>query len=78
MFERFTESARSVIVRAQHEADGLGHNYLGTEHLLLGLVSDEGPPGRALRTLGLSCDQLRGKGSACSTTRHGSTPRHWR
>ena len=61
MFERFTESARSVVVRAQHEADGLGHNYLGTEHLLLGLVSDEGPPGRALRALGLSCDRLRGK-----------------
>ena len=46
MFERFTEEAREVVVRAQHEADTLGHDYLGTEHLLLGLASDDGAAGR--------------------------------
>ncbi|TML01453.1 MAG: Clp protease, partial [Actinobacteria bacterium] len=41
MFERFTDPARQVVVRAQEEARSLQHGYLGTEHLLLGLESDE-------------------------------------
>ncbi len=40
MFERFTRAARDVVVRAQHEAADLGHDYLGTEHLLLGLIAN--------------------------------------
>ena len=61
MFERFTEEAREVVVRAQHEADTLGHDYLGTEHLLLGLASDDGAAGAALRSLGVSSDELRAR-----------------
>src|SRR5919199_2256670 len=41
MFERFTETARQVVVRAQEEARALRHNYIGTEHILLGLLRDE-------------------------------------
>ena len=41
MFERFTEEARQVIVRAQEEARTLGHSYIGTEHILLGLLREE-------------------------------------
>jgi ATP-dependent Clp protease ATP-binding subunit ClpC len=40
VFERFTDRARRVVVLAQEEARLLGHNYIGTEHLLLGLVAD--------------------------------------
>ena len=64
MFERFTEEAREVVVRAQHEADTLGHDYLGTEHLLLGLASDDGAAGAALRSLGVSSDELRAERAA--------------
>ena len=42
MFERFTDEARQAIVRAQEEAAALGHDYVGTEHLLLGLAAGEG------------------------------------
>jgi ATP-dependent Clp protease ATP-binding subunit ClpA len=48
MFERFTESARQVVVLAQEEARGLKHGYIGTEHLLLGLIREDG---RAATTL---------------------------
>ena len=49
MFERFTQEAREVVVLAQEEARALGHNYIGTEHLLLALVADEaGWAGRVL------------------------------
>ena len=41
MFERFTERARQVVVLAQDEARALKHNYIGTEHLLLGLLGEE-------------------------------------
>ena len=61
MFERFAESAREVVVQAQHEADGLGHNYIGTEHLLLGLARDDGAAGETLRSLGISSDRLRAR-----------------
>ena len=54
MFERFTQSARRVIVLAQEEAGLLDHNYIGTEHLLLGLVAErEGVGAQALGALGI-------------------------
>lgn len=54
MFERYTPSARQVIVFAQEEARGLRHNAIGSEHILIGLLRDElGNGGRALRGLGL-------------------------
>jgi ATP-dependent Clp protease ATP-binding subunit ClpA len=60
MFERFTERARRVVVFAQEEARDLNHNYIGTEHLLLGLLRDAGSvAGRALRELDISQDAAR-------------------
>lgn len=59
MFERFTSGARRVVVLAQAEARGLDHGYIGTEHLLLALVLDDGPAGIALRSLGLEIDATR-------------------
>ena len=50
MFERFTERARQVVVLAQEEARTLKHNYIGTEHILLGLLREE--EGLAARVLG--------------------------
>ena len=55
MFERFTDRARRVVVLAQEEARLLGHNYIGTEHVLLGLIhEDEGVAAQALDSLGVS------------------------
>ncbi len=52
MFERFTERARKVVVLAQEEARHFNHNYIGTEHLLLGLTNEtEGVAVRVLRNL---------------------------
>jgi ATP-dependent Clp protease ATP-binding subunit ClpC len=61
MFERFSQDARQVVVSAQEQARGLGHNYIGTEHLLLGVLAQppEVPAARALRTLGYSLDGVR-------------------
>jgi ATP-dependent Clp protease ATP-binding subunit ClpA len=60
MFERFTDQARRVVVQAQEEARTLGHNYIGTEHILLGLlVEREGLAAQALSTLGISLDTAR-------------------
>src|SRR5688572_16624251 len=60
MFERFTDRARRVVVLAQEEARLLNHNYIGTEHLLLGLIHEgEGLAAKALETLGLSLEQVR-------------------
>jgi len=57
MFERFTDQARRVVVQAQEEARLLGHNYIGTEHILLGLLGEhEGPAAQALSSLGISLD----------------------
>ena len=62
MFERFTDRARRVLVLAQDEARLLGHNFIGTEHLLLGLVrEDDGVAAKALETLGIRLDNLREK-----------------
>jgi ATP-dependent Clp protease ATP-binding subunit ClpA len=60
MFERFTDRARRVIVLAQREARRLSHNYIGTEHILLGLVDEgEGVAAKALDSLGISLTAVR-------------------
>jgi ATP-dependent Clp protease ATP-binding subunit ClpA len=60
VFERFTERARQVVVLAQDEARGLGHAYIGTEHLLLGVLrEEEGIAARTLASLGVGIDETR-------------------
>src|SRR5919107_3073915 len=60
MFERFTERARQVVVLAQEEALSLGHNYIGTEHILLGLVREnEGVAARILLDFDADSDKIR-------------------
>ncbi|TRY18569.1 ATP-dependent Clp protease ATP-binding subunit [Tessaracoccus rhinocerotis] len=60
MFERFTDRARRVIVLAQDEAKLLNHNYIGTEHILLGLIHEgEGVAAKALESLGISLEAVR-------------------
>ena len=60
MFERFTDQARRVVVLAQEEARMLGHGYIGTEHILLGLLAEgEGLAARALAALEISLDAAR-------------------
>jgi len=60
MFQRFTDRARRVVVLAQEEASGLGHNYIGTEHILLGLIHEgEGVAAKALKSLGVGLDPVR-------------------
>ncbi|MDR1442360.1 MAG: ATP-dependent Clp protease ATP-binding subunit [Bifidobacteriaceae bacterium] len=62
MFERFTDRARRVIVLAQEEARLLNHNYLGTEHILLGLIHEgEGVAAKALEAIGMTLDGVRGQ-----------------
>ena len=57
MFERFTDRARRVVVLAQEEARMLNHNYIGTEHILLGLIHEgEGVAAKALESLGISLE----------------------
>jgi ATP-dependent Clp protease ATP-binding subunit ClpA len=60
MFERFTDRARQVVVLAEEEARMLSHNYIGTEHILLGLIHEgEGVAAKALESLGISLDVAR-------------------
>jgi ATP-dependent Clp protease ATP-binding subunit ClpA len=60
MFERFTDRARRVVVLAQEEARLLSHDYIGTEHILLGLIHEgEGVAARALESLGISLEAVR-------------------
>ncbi|MCT1655823.1 ATP-dependent Clp protease ATP-binding subunit [Brevibacterium luteolum] len=60
MFERFTDRARRVVVLAQEEAKILKHNYIGTEHILLGLIHEgEGIAAKALEGMGISLEQVR-------------------
>jgi ATP-dependent Clp protease ATP-binding subunit ClpC len=60
MFEKFTDRARRVVVLAQEEARMLNHNYIGTEHILLGLIHEgEGVAARALESLGISLEAVR-------------------
>ncbi len=83
MFERFTDRARRVIVLAQEEARMLNHNYIGTEHILLGLVREgEGVAAEALESLGISLDAVRqqveeiiGQGQEAPTGHIPFTPR---
>src|SRR5512133_170495 len=83
MFERFTDRARRVVVLAQEEARHLDHNYIGTEHLLLGLVHEaEGVAAQALAQLGVSLEAVRaqveeiiGRGQSAPTGHIPFTPR---
>src|SRR5687767_5624809 len=62
MFERFTDRARRGVVLAQEEARMLNHNYIGTEHILLGLIHEgEGVAAKALESLGISLEAVRQK-----------------
>jgi Clp amino terminal domain, pathogenicity island component len=83
VFERFTDRARRVVVLAQEEARLLNHNYIGTEHVLLGLVHErEGVAARALVGLGISLEAVRqqveeivGQGQSAPTGHIPFTPR---
>ena len=62
MFERFTDRARRVVILAQEEARLLNHNYIGTEHILLGLIHEhEGVAAKALESLDISLESVRGQ-----------------
>ena len=58
MFERFTDSARHLVVQAQHEARQLGHNYIGCEHLLLAATRADEPAGAVLRDQGVTPERV--------------------
>ena len=81
--DRFTKRARRVLTRAQEEASRLNHRYIGTEHILLGLVAEKGGVAlRVLESLGISADQVRaavertvGQGSRRVFTQPTLTPR---
>ena len=83
MFERFTDRARRVVVLAQEEARLLNHNYIGTEHILLGLIHEgEGVAAQALESLKISLDSVRkevesiiGSGSSAPSGHIPFTPR---
>jgi ATP-dependent Clp protease ATP-binding subunit ClpC len=83
VFERFTERARQVVVLAQDEARAFQHNYIGTEHLLLGLLrEEEGLAARVLETLDVTVEEVRdqvsliiGEGDEIATGQIPFTPR---
>jgi ATP-dependent Clp protease ATP-binding subunit ClpA len=83
LFERFTDRARRVVVLAQEEARMLDHGYIGTEHILLGLIHEgDGVAAKALRALGISLQAVRGeveeligRGQAAQTGHIPFTPR---
>ena len=83
MFKRFTDPARRVVVLAQEEARMLYHNYVGTEHILLGLIHEgEGVAAKALESLNISLEAVRdrieeivGQGQAAPTGHIPFTPR---
>ena len=73
MFERFTDRARRVVVLAQDEAKLLNHNYIGTEHILLGLIHEgEGVAAKALEQMGISLEAVRAEVE--EVIGHGQTP----
>ena len=82
-FDKFTERARKVLSLAQEEAQRLNHNYIGTEHLLLGLVREgEGVAGKVLTSLGVDLEKVRkavehiiGRGDHIVSGEIGLTPR---
>jgi len=83
VFQRFSDRARRVVVLAQEEARMLNHNYIGTEHLLLGLIQEgEGVAAKALESMGISLEAVRnqveeiiGRGSTAPTGHIPFTPR---
>jgi ATP-dependent Clp protease ATP-binding subunit ClpC len=83
MFERFTDRARRVVVLAQDEARMLGHNYIGTEHILLGLIHEgNGVAAKALTAMGIGLEATRqqveeiiGRGKGASEGHIPFTPR---
>src|SRR4030066_1443564 len=83
LFQRFSDRARRVVVLAQEEARMLNHNYIGTEHLLLGLIQEgEGVAAKALESMGISLEAVRsqveeiiGRGSSAPTGHIPFTPR---
>jgi ATP-dependent Clp protease ATP-binding subunit ClpC len=83
LFERFTDRAKRVMVLAQEEARMLNHNYIGTEHMLLGLIHEgDGVAAKALETLNISLEAVRrqveeaiGQGQAAPTGHIPFTPR---
>ena len=83
MFERFTDRSRRVVVLAQEEARMLNHNYIGTEHILLGLIREgEGVAAKALESLGISLeavvqrvDRVIGRGQQAPSAHVPFTPR---
>jgi ATP-dependent Clp protease ATP-binding subunit ClpC len=83
MFERYTERARQVVVLAQDEARALKHNYIGTEHILLGLLrEEEGLAARVLESLAITVEEVRaqvarivGRGDEVTTGQIPFTPR---
>src|SRR5207302_8201376 len=83
LFERFTERARQVVVLAQDEARALKHNYIGTEHILLGLLrEEEGLAARVLESLDITVEEVRaqvarivGQGDEVTTGQIPVTPR---
>lgn len=82
-FDRFTERARHVLWLAQEEAHRFRHNYMGTEHLLLGLIREgDGVAARVLRRMGVDLDEVRrnveaiiGRGKRIAVGEVGLTPR---
>src|SRR3989304_3711691 len=83
MFERFTEKARRIVVYAQEEARMLNQNYIGTEHLLLGLIrEEEGIAARAIKNLNINLEDVRtqiediiGRGTSTPSAHIPFTPR---
>ncbi|HJX03834.1 MAG TPA: ATP-dependent Clp protease ATP-binding subunit [Dehalococcoidia bacterium] len=82
-FEKFSERARRALTKAQEEAQHFGHNYIDTEHILLGLIAEEdGIACKTLNSLGISAPKIRaaiefvvGKGEKTSSSEVGLTPR---
>ncbi len=82
-FEKFSERARKVLTQAQEEAQRFNHNYIGTEHLLLGLVREgDGVAAKVLSNLGVELNKVRsavefiiGRGDRATTGEIGLTPR---
>src|SRR5512139_1483482 len=82
-FEKFTERARRVLTAAQEEAQHLNHNYIGTEHILLGLIrEEEGVAAKVLVSMGVTLSKVRsaveyiiGRGDKATTGEIGLTPR---
>jgi ATP-dependent Clp protease ATP-binding subunit ClpC len=82
VFERFDERSRQVVVLAQDEARALKHNYIGTEHILLGLLREDGLAARVLESLDITVEEVRaqvarivGQGDEVTTGQIPFTPR---